>query len=122
MRRLRAFALVLLLPLAVAACSSGDGDAGTATTSPPGEPAAGGVTLADFAFSPDPIQATSGQTLAIANEDQAPHTFTVVGTDVDVEIAAGEQVSVTLDLDPGTYEVICRFHEARGMTATLKVG
>jgi hypothetical protein len=36
----------------------------------------------------------------------------VVGEDVDLELAPLTTETVTIDLAPGTYELICRFHES----------
>jgi len=126
------FAAVAVSVLAMVAAGCGgdgaDGDASpTGADAPPTEtaaddPAGGGVTMADLSFSPDPIQATQGDELALRNDDGVPHTFTVTDTDIDVEVAAGASGAATVDLEPGTYDVICRFHEASGMTATLEVG
>jgi plastocyanin len=57
----------------------------------------------------------------LVNEGDAPHTFTVEDETVDVEVAAGETVTETIDLAPGTYTLFCRFHRAQGMEATLTV-
>jgi plastocyanin len=45
----------------------------------------------------------------------------VSGSDIDVTNDAGQSQEVTIDLDPGTYDFVCRFHESQGMTATLTV-
>jgi plastocyanin len=45
----------------------------------------------------------------------------VVGEDVDLELAPLTSETTTIDLAPGTYQLICRFHEQLGMKGTLKV-
>jgi plastocyanin len=112
-------ARVLLVALAaiVPAC---DGE--TAPPEPCTDPApATSVELADFAFRPDCLSADAGATIALDNTGDAPHTFTVEGTDVDVDVDAGSSGQVDLGtVDPGTYTVTCTFHPQ--MEATLTVG
>ena len=110
-------ALVLALVALLPAC---EGDA-----SPP-EPCtdptpATSVELADFAFRPDCLSADSGATITLDNTGDAPHTFTVEGTDVNVNVDAGSSGAADLGtVDPGTYAVTCTFHPQ--MEATLTVG
>jgi plastocyanin len=81
------------------------------------------VELADFAFRPDCLSveaSTMPMTFALENIGDAPHTFTVTGTDVDINVDAGASVDVSLSgLEPGTYAVTCTFHPQ--MEATLTV-
>lgn len=79
------------------------------------------VQLADFAFRPDCLSADPGATIALDNTGDAPHTFTVEDTDVDVNVDAGSSGEADLGtVDPGTYAVTCTFHPQ--MEATLTVG
>jgi plastocyanin len=52
---------------------------------------------------------------------QVPHTFTVTGHGIDVETQPGKTSLITIDLPPGTYPFICRFHVSLGMKGTLVV-
>jgi plastocyanin len=110
---------VLLLALA-ALVPSCDGE--TVPPEPCTDPApANSVELADFVFRPDCLSADSGATIALDNTGDAPHTFTVEGTDVDVNLDAGSSGAADLGtVDPGTYAVTCTFHPQ--MEATLTVG
>ena len=68
------------------------------------------------------MRVSSGDVVAVRNGNtKTPHTFTVVKEDVDLELGPLETESATIDLSPGTYDLICRFHEELGMTGTLKV-
>lgn len=79
------------------------------------------VELADFTFRPDCLSAEAGATITLDNTGDAPHTFTVEGTDVDVDLDAGASAEATLSgVEPGTYAVTCTFHPQ--MEATLTVG
>jgi plastocyanin len=107
-----ALALVFLLP----ACE-GDASPPEACTDP--TPATS-VELADFAFRPNCLSADSGARITLDNTGDAPHTFTVEGTDVDVNVDAGSSGAADLGaVDPATYAVTCTFHPQ--MEATLTV-
>ena len=87
------------------------------------EAAAGDVTTAitEFDFADEPVVIASGQTLHVTNEDPARHTFTVVGTDISPTLLGGIGTRVTVDLAPGTYDVICEVPGHESMSGTLEV-
>jgi plastocyanin len=98
------------------------------TTGPTGETDAGAgdadvsVSLNNYLFDPGTVRVSRGDVVEVRNGNtKTPHTFTVVDEDVDLELGPLETESTTIDLSPGTYELICRFHESLGMTGTLKV-
>ncbi|MEX2203406.1 MAG: cupredoxin domain-containing protein, partial [Actinomycetota bacterium] len=78
------------------------------------------VQVNNFLFAPSDIEVTAGSEIEVKNGNaNTPHTFTVEGTDVDLELSPMDSEDLTIDLDPGSYDVICRFHGQ--MTATLTV-
>ena len=80
------------------------------------------VSLNNYLFDPATVKVSSGDVVAVRNANaKTPHTFTVVGEDIDLELAPLNTETTTIDLAPGTYQLICRFHESLGMKATLKV-
>jgi plastocyanin len=112
-------AMVLLvgtLALGVVACSSGGGEATceapVATTD---------VTMTDFAYSPECVEASPGDTLTLVNSGETPHTFTVGAADVEADVAAGATGELMLEgVTAGTiYEVTCTYHPQ--MVALLRV-
>ncbi len=129
------FVLAAALALALAACGGGD-EAPPAATGGGQTGATGGadcvdltsgdaftVTISSFAYDPPCFTARAAQRLTLVNEDPASHTFTLGGTDVDVEIGGGD----TLDLDPvtgvvepGTYDLFCRFHPSMTGRVTIE--
>lgn len=74
-----------------------------------------------FTFSPSTVKVTQGQTITLVNVSDAAHTFTVTGQGIDIETLPGKTATVTIDLSPGTYPFVCRFHESMGMKGTLVV-
>jgi len=62
-----------------------------------------------------------GTQLPIENTATLDHTFTVMGTDIDVVTMGGQSAQAMVDLKPGTYPFICRFHVSSGMKGTLIV-
>ncbi len=78
------------------------------------------VELADFEFRPDCLTTGGGATIALENTGEAPHTFTVEGTEVDFDLDAGTSAQAGLSgVAPGRYAVTCTYHPQ--MTATLTV-
>ncbi|MCA1727121.1 MAG: cupredoxin domain-containing protein, partial [Actinobacteria bacterium] len=79
------------------------------------------VEMRDFAFDPKDVTVASGGTIELDNVGQTPHTFTIEDEGIDEEVAAGEDATVDIELDPGTYDFVCTFHAGQEMTGTLTV-
>ncbi|MEO8289726.1 MAG: cupredoxin domain-containing protein [Gaiellaceae bacterium] len=75
----------------------------------------------DYFFSPSSVTVTGPSTVVLNNASSTPHTFTVSGQGIDVVSNGGQSGSVTINLPPGTYSFICRFHASLGMTGSLVV-
>lgn len=79
------------------------------------------VVLSDFAFRPDCLRAAEGAQISLRNTGEAPHTFTIDGTTVDVDLPAGTSTDASLSgVEPGRYTVTCTLHPQ--MEATITVG
>jgi plastocyanin len=74
-----------------------------------------------YTFAPSMVTVNRGQTITVDNVSQVPHTFTVTGRGIDVETQPGQASRITVELPPGTYPFICRFHASLGMKGTLVV-
>jgi plastocyanin len=117
---------LLLLVLGLSACGGGDGDED-------GGPAGGGTTLelaADpgggFSFDKKTLEAPAGTiTIHLTNDASIPHDIGVKGNGVDEvsDTVTQGDVSLTVELEPGTYTFYCSVpgHEAGGMKGTLTV-
>ena len=123
--RTRALALGATL-LLLAACSGSDAgerrpSAACADLSTGGSSFT--VRLRGDAFVPSCFTASASQELELTNEDAVRHSFTVEGTPIDVDVDGGD----TLDLaapggavQPGTYQLICKYH-LPGMTGEITI-
>jgi plastocyanin len=113
------------------ACSSSPAISSTtppATSQPPASasPSTAGATVQQGAggalvFTPTTLSVKEGQSLGVTNVGTFPHTFTINGKGIDVVNNPGQSQNVTIDLSPGTYQFICRFHVSQGMKGTLTV-
>jgi plastocyanin len=107
---------------AILAACGGGGDTGGDTGGDGGDgAAAASLTMTDNAFEPADLTVAAGAEVEVANDGQALHNLTVEGADIDEDVDAGASTTVTMDLDPGEYRMVCEYHEAEGMEGTLTV-
>ena len=100
----------------------GGGSAGGGQSTGGGGSSVATVGQVNFSFDPAEIAVKSGATITVDNTSPGtPHTFTIPGSDIDVTNDGGASQDVKIDLPPGTYEFVCRFHESSGMTGTITV-
>ena len=100
----------------------GSGGGMTGSTSTGGGSSVLTLTQVNYQFTPAKITVRQGDTITVSDTNPStPHTFTVTGTDIDVSNDPMSAQDVTIDLTPGTYPFICRYHEGQGMTGTLVV-
>ncbi len=78
------------------------------------------VDIQDFAYNPDPVTISVGQSVTWTNQDSAPHTATAKDRDVlqSGTLNQGDTYTQTFDT-PGTYEYFCEFHP--NMKGTVEV-
>jgi len=82
------------------------------------------VELNDDYFNPKVITIPSGRktTLILKNEGKKEHTFTVEKLRIDAEVQPGKEKTITVKpKNPGTYELICRYHFKEGMVGKVIV-
>jgi plastocyanin len=137
MNHRRASALVLLLSGGLAACGGDDGEREEGTRAPATDtqPAGGSETveLDEFRFSPERLTVKAGATITAKNVGAIAHNLTIErGPDASKPsevlaatstFAGGENDTVTVDLPPGRYALVCTVgdHREQGMTGTLTV-
>ncbi|HET6689314.1 MAG TPA: cupredoxin domain-containing protein [Miltoncostaeaceae bacterium] len=113
------------------ATTAGAAPATTAATAAPG--AAGtdvagmssvDVTMRDDAFVPSVLRGTPGQTvmLTLDNTGTQEHNFSLEAQKVDTDVEVGETATVKVTFPAsGTLGFFCEYHQALGMTGSLKV-
>lgn len=112
------------------------GQSGSTGTAPPSSTAAGSatatatvnVTESEFAIDASPTSLPAGSvTFAISNTGAASHDVVVKGPGVDnvasALVSPGGTGSLTVTLQPGTYELYCNVpgHKDKGMDTTITV-
>jgi plastocyanin len=83
------------------------------------------VTAREFSFEPecDRLQVRLDQDLRVTNVGAVTHNVTIAPA-YDQNIEPGKAFvsgKIGGGLQPGTYELECRLHRSRGMTATLEI-
>jgi plastocyanin len=76
----------------------------------------------DFYFDATFLEATPGDTLAVAitNDGDATHTFTIDSLQIDEEIQPGSSANVEVTVpDSSALNFYCRFHRGRGMQGAV---
>jgi plastocyanin len=104
------------------ACGGSSSPSNSPASAPGGE---SGATVKQgvggFVFTPAKLSVKKGTTITVTNAGDTAHTFTIDGKGIDLVNDPGKSGTVTIDLDPGTYPFICRFHVSFGMKGTLTV-
>lgn len=78
------------------------------------------MTISDFKFDPPKFEMAKGFPMTVTNSGNTAHTFTIDGTDVDLELQPGDTATAAVDkLVPGTYTFHCTIHSQ--MTGSLKI-
>lgn len=90
----------------------------TGTDAPVGPKA---VEIAGFAFEPDQLVVSMGDTVTWTNRDNTTHTTTGRGTDVidSPDIAGDDTFELTFD-EAGSFEYFCKFHPFMKGTVTVE--
>jgi plastocyanin len=100
------------------ACASDDGTGRADTCADP--VATDVVSMDDDAYEPDCIGVDRGSQLTVKNDGDLPHTFTVKGTEIDLDVKKGKSAEIdSVDLSRGAFVVFCTYHPE--LSATLMV-
>jgi plastocyanin len=106
---------------ASAAAASGGGGALSCATAPSGSTAAETVTIQNFKFDPQPVQAKVGDVVAWTNKDSVPHSATMDDGSCDTDSIAGGATAMLVFNAPGTYTYHCKIHPAQMKDVTVVV-
>jgi plastocyanin len=104
----------------------GDYGGGQGSPSSPGGVGKGAIVQqgagGQLVFAPTSLSVKQDVTIMVSNVSaNTAHTFTIAGKGIDIINDPGQSRSVAIDLAPGTYQFVCRFHQSSGMTGTLTV-
>ena len=70
------------------------------------------------------ISIDQGRAFVIKNEGRNLHNVTIVGADYSEDVRPGRSLRLAPVgelLDPGTYQIVCRYHSNVGMTGEITV-
>lgn len=89
----------------------------------PADPLAGDakVVAESMSYKPEQLVIAAGSGIWMENRDGLRHTFTVEGTNLDLNVPGNSSGRTDVDLGPGTYQVICGVpgHEAMSLELTI---
>ncbi len=103
------------------AASGGTTGGAACAAAPAGATAAVTVTIKDFKFSPQPVQAKVGDVIVWSNQDSAPHSATLDDGTCDTKtINIGAQAGLVFSA-PGTYTYHCSIHPTQMKGYTIEV-
>jgi uncharacterized cupredoxin-like copper-binding protein len=132
-------AIAIAVPLSLSACGGGDDTSSTtaaattestsSSTTASGGGASSSLDISETEYKLDPADPTAkagSVTFDVANAGGVTHSLEVEGSGVEEEtddIAPGQSAQLTVDLQPGTYEIYCPIdsHKDMGMEGTLTV-
>jgi plastocyanin len=101
--------------------SAGGGGALACATSDAGATATATVTIKDFKFSPQPVQAKVGDVIAWSNQDSAPHSATMDDGSCDTKTIDPGKTAMLTFTAAGTYTYHCSVHPATMKDFTVVV-
>lgn len=70
------------------------------------------------------IRIDAERAFVVKNQGRNLHNVTIVGTDISEDVKAGDELSFDLVgdfLEPGTYDLICKYHDNLGMSGRFTV-
>jgi plastocyanin len=124
--------LISLVALLTVACSSGSRDIDAVPT-PSGNPGDDGVgpyvsVAVDNHFHDihpeNHITIGADRDFVVRNEGSNLHNVTIGGADYSKDVKPGRSLHLSpvgARLEPGTYQIVCRYHSEQGMTGEITV-
>lgn len=104
-----------------AAAGSAASGALSCAAAPAGSTATVNVTIQNFQFSPQPVQAKVGDVVAWTNKDSAPHSATMDDGSCDTDTIAPNATGMLVFNAPGTYTYHCKVHPTQMKDVTVVV-
>ena len=88
---------------------------------PAGSAATVNVSIKDFKFSPQPVEAKVGDVVSWKNEDSAPHSATMDDGSCDTDSISPGSSALLVFTAPGTYTYHCKVHPSQMKGYTIEV-
>jgi plastocyanin len=108
-------------PSTAGGASAAAGGGAACAAAPAGATATVNVSIKNFKFNPQPVQAKVGDVVAWKNDDSAPHSATLDDGSCDTDqIAIGSSAMLTFT-KAGTYTYHCKVHPAQMKDYTVVV-
>ncbi|MEO5941406.1 MAG: cupredoxin domain-containing protein [Candidatus Limnocylindrales bacterium] len=113
-------------PTAAASAAPSTAAGGSATTAACATAAAGAtaavtVSIKNFAYTPQPVQAKVGDVVAWKNDDNAPHSATMDTAGCDTDTIATGLTAMLVFTAAGTYTYHCKIHPGQMKDVTVEV-
>jgi plastocyanin len=106
---------------AAGGASAAAGGGAACAAAPSGATAAATVTIKDFKFSPEPVQAKVGDVIAWTNSDSAPHSATLDNGACDTKPINSGATAMLVFTAAGTYTYHCSVHPTQMKDYTIQV-
>jgi plastocyanin len=97
-------------PAGASAGAGASSAAAACAAAPAGAAATVNVSIKDFKFSPQPVQAKVGDVIAWKNDDTAPHSATMDSAGCDTDSINPGSAAMLVFTAPGTYTYHCKVH------------
>ncbi|MEA2606765.1 MAG: hypothetical protein QOI00_1522 [Chloroflexota bacterium] len=96
--------------------------AAACAVAPAGATATVNVSIKNFSFSPQPVQAKVGDTVAWKNDDSASHSATMDDNSCDTDAISPGSAAMLVFTAPGTYTYHCKIHpsQMKGFTVVVQ--
>ena len=104
-----------------ASAGASAGSAAACATAPAGSTAAATVTIKNFAYTPQPVQAKVGDVIAWKNDDSAPHSATMDDASCDTDTISSGASAMLVFTAAGTYTYHCKIHPGQMKDVTVEV-
>jgi plastocyanin len=101
--------------------ASSPASAAACATAPAGAAATVNVSIKNFKFSPQPVQAKVGDVVAWKNDDSAPHSATMDDGSCDTDSIGSGSSAMLVFTAPGTYTYHCKVHPTQMKDYTVEV-
>jgi plastocyanin len=104
------------------AAAGSPASAAACAVAPAGATATVNVSIKNFSFSPQPVQAKVGDTVAWKNDDNASHSATMDDNSCDTDTISPGAAAMLVFTAPGTYTYHCKIHptQMKGFTVVVQ--